>query len=143
MFTITSASPATAKVQLLREWFIAEWDRLDAFGGSIDGLDMPDPILALEGDNLVGGLAFTRAAMTGSDVTGLWINAVLVAPPFRGRGIATRLIGQAETDARAAGFTTIHVLTDIPLLYSKLGWTVARESAKGFVLNKHLERSPV
>ncbi len=52
---------------------------------------------------------------------------VAVAPSAQGRGVGSRLLSHAETQARQRGFTELHLATHVLLtenvsLYEHLGW---------------------
>ena len=142
MFTIIQSPADSALALQLRQWCIDEWGKIAPFTGSVAGLLMPAPLLAKKDDELVGGLAFTGAALAGSDIQLLWVNAVFVQPAWRGQGIASQLIRHAETVAAGAGFNAVYALTDIPEMYRKLGWTVVRSSDNGYVLTRTLPGPP-
>ena len=59
---------------------------------------------------IVGGAGVTPRQQQGGG--GTWeLTAVTVAEDFRGRGIATQLVGQALEDARAAGAKRVCAVT--------------------------------
>ena len=100
---------------------------------------MPSPLIALEHEELLGGLSFTRYAKPGSEEMAVWINTVFVAPQHRGRGVAGKLIDVAEQAALALGITELFVLSSMPDLYNKHGWryvdTVDGSTVLGKLLN--------
>lgn len=52
-----------------------------------------------------------------------WLANVFVAPDFRGRGHARRLVRHVEAAARAAGIGTLYLHTESAMaLYAGLGW---------------------
>ena len=64
---------------------------------------------------IVGGAGVTPRRQQGGD-GGTWeLTAVTVAEEFRGRGIATQLVGQALEDARAAGANRVCAVTLLEL----------------------------
>ena len=57
-----------------------------------------------------------------------WLADVFVKPDYRGRGIATSLIQQIESEAKSAGIPRLYLYTpDAAKLYQKLGWRVYEE----------------
>lgn len=102
----------------------------------------PDPIAALNNNDVIGGLAFTYhpipEPLPNAGKMALWINALAVTPRWRGRGIASRLIQEAEAQAKAAGATEIYVYTDVPGLYLKLAWQKREDYDRNMVLSKSL-----
>jgi GNAT superfamily N-acetyltransferase len=134
MFSVVSSLGEPDHVRRLREWLVAEWGEVDPFKSQSDGrLTVPPPLLGIEGSELVAGLVFSSFRKPGGDALGLWINAVFVAPQYRRRRIASKLIRAAEVEA----FRTereLFALTDIPKLYENLGWQRGESSDKGIVL---------
>lgn len=118
--------------------FRAEWGKVDSFTGSVNGLFIPAPIIALDQGRLLGGLSYTSAKRPDSDVPGLWINAVLVVPGYRGQGIATQLVKKAVDDARHAGFEVLFVYTDKPAFYEKLDFEITDDSHEHVILKTSL-----
>ena len=92
---------------------------------------VPQPILAQDDMALLGGLGFLWSPRPKKSVLGLWINAVIVAPAYRGTGIASKLITQAETDAKVASQEKLFALTNIPTMNQKLEWTIVSLSEHG------------
>ena len=117
MFTILNSKQAPDLVNQLRKWFEQEWGELDPIVGD----KFPEPLLAIdEAGELIGGLAFTTAPEPAGLGAGVWINALLVAPEHRGRGIASKLIQAAESLARDnINSKRLFVYTDVPALYVK------------------------
>ena len=73
-------------------------------------------------DVLAGGLAFARAPSPVSDELAIWVNAVFVAPAYRGCGLASQLIRAAEDAAREMRLPCLFALTELPDLCAKRGW---------------------
>jgi GNAT superfamily N-acetyltransferase len=134
MFSVVSSNSQPHHLKQLRDWFVAEWGRVDPFESSKDGLVSPSPLLAIDGVQLLGGLAFTRYAVSGSEKIGLWINALFVAPAHRGMGIGSELIRGSKAEAARIKESELFAYTDVPELYQKLGWQVESHSAEGTVL---------
>ena len=130
-----SASVAPGHARRLREWLVAEWGEGAVFKSQSDGnITVPMPLLAVLGQQLLGGLVFSRFREPVGDACGLWINALFVAPEHRRKKIATQLIRAAETEALQAGEVQLFALTDIPQLYENVGWQRVYSSDKGIVL---------
>ena len=130
-------NPSPDMLLQLESWFGGEWPNIDAL---VDASNrFPKPIVAItDGQALAGGLAFT-IARTPDDVAeqeGVWINAVLVDPTFRRQGIASTLITQAEQAAALMKIDQLWVLTDVPSLYTSLGWEIVGTSESDTILSK-------
>ena len=142
---ITSAEHAPQHLSRLRQWYLAEWGRIDSFAGNHPGIAIPAPLLALETDNnsaqqLLGGLVFSTFGWPTDADVGVWINAVYVAPEHRGKQIASALITSAEQAAIAMEIETLFVYAQIPALYQKLGWQLVEQTGDDCVLTKVLGR---
>lgn len=112
-------------LQLLHQWFVTEWGEVDEFTADKDGAALPAPLVALDGGRLCGGLSFTRY-QSGENAAALWVNALLVAPEYRGKGIASDLIAAAAQAALQLGETQLLALTDVPQLYLKQKWSLLK-----------------
>ncbi|WP_167494628.1 MULTISPECIES: GNAT family N-acetyltransferase [Vibrio] len=118
--------------------FLNEWGEVDPFAHEKEGLSIPTPVLALDSQNLVGGIAFTRFAEPGTESLGVWINALLVKPQYRRQGISQRLIREAQQLVKREGVDTLYVYTHLPSLYEPLGWECVEQHDDHYVLSKHL-----
>ncbi len=107
----------------------SEWNDLSAFETSREGLAIPEPLVAIEAGRVIGGAAFTAYREPGGTDVVVWLNALYVLPQFRGQGIASGLIVAAM-----AFSPRLYALTDIPDLYTKLGWNVCSNSESGSVV---------
>ena len=138
MHSISSTSIDPRHLEQLREWFVSEWGAVDAFSSTNSEVRIPAPIVATEGYDLLGGLAFTIARKPNSADVGMWVNAVLVAPEYRKLGIGSSLIQAAESEAKRTGEKDLFVYTEFPELYEKLGWVVQDTDGDSKVLKKEL-----
>jgi len=121
---LTSASAARFVYQL-HQWFEQEWGNVDSPEPEPASLAHPPPLVAVDDDyRLLGGIAFTTYPEPQGNQPAVWINALLVAPEFRGRGIARELIYSAEIEAKRLGIAALYVHTDVPGLYQRLGWSL-------------------
>jgi predicted N-acetyltransferase YhbS len=50
-----------------------------------------------------------------------WLAALVVAAPYRGQGIGTRLVQTLQDNARHLGYTHLFLGTDQPAFYARLG----------------------
>ena len=138
MFSIIYSNFDSPHLKQLAEWFTAEWGNTTHFSTSKNGLTIPSPLLAVDGSLLLGGLAFTRYVVPDGDRMGLWVNALLVAPEWRGAGIGAQLIQAAEIEATRINETELFALTDVPRLYRRSGWVDVRHDDVNTVVRKNL-----
>lgn len=139
MFSVINSNSGPHHLKQLREWFIAEWGQVDPFEEYKDGFIVPSPLLVIDGQQLLGGLVFTRYLIPGNKKKGLWINAIFVKPEHRGSGIGSQLIQAAEVEAASIKEKDLFVSTDVPELYQNLGWFNVDSSGEGKVLKKAIE----
>jgi GNAT superfamily N-acetyltransferase len=137
MLSILSSTSAPHYLKQLRDWFESEWGQVDAFDENHDGLEVPPPLIVIDDkDLLAGGLAFSSFSKPKCHEFSVWINALLVAPEHRGKGIASQLIHAAEDEARRIAISELFVHTGVPVLYQKLGWKIIERNGANCVLTK-------
>ena len=134
MNLIVSSNSEPQHLEKLYKWFEAEWGEIKQFAGSNIGFVVPAPLVALDGSKLIGGLAFIAHPVPGSENIGLWINALIVAPEYRKKGIGSQLIRAAEVEARKNNVEELFVYTNVPALYKLLGWTELNNDGKNSTL---------
>jgi GNAT superfamily N-acetyltransferase len=139
MFSVVSSNSEPHHLKQLREWFVVEWGQIDPFETTKYGFIVPSPLLVIDGQKLLGGLAFTRYPISGNEEMRLWINALFVAPEHRGIGIGSQLIQEAEIEAERIKEKELFVYTNAPELYQKLGWLNVDSSAEYIVLKRVVE----
>lgn len=74
-----------------------------------------------------------------------WVASLLVAPEYRGRGVAKALMATIEGAAHQLGYSEVYLYTDKPDLYRKIAWDDFEE-LKGddegmLIMNKKIARS--
>ena len=97
-------------------------------------------LLAMNGRQLLGAIVLRDAP------DALQIENLAVHPAASGQGIATRLLTEAETIARARGvdklcLATHRDFTETISLYRHLGWTVTKATGLKIMMQKPLPRS--
>jgi len=74
-----------------------------------------------------------------------WVASLLVAPEFRGRGVAKALMVSIEAVAHELGYSEAYLYTDKPDLYRKIAWNDFEELTGDdegmLILNKKVARS--
>lgn len=82
-------------------------------------------LIALDGDQLLGGAALAKADLAHRPELGPWLACVFVSPEARGQGLAERLIAGICEEAKANGVARIYLHTqDQSAYYAKRGWEV-------------------
>ena len=73
-----------------------------------------------------------------------WVASLLVAPEFRGRGVAKALMASIEAAAHELGYSEAYLYTDKPDLYRKIAWNDLEELTGDdegmLILNKKIAR---
>lgn len=101
---------------------LADWQREFADG---QGNGDWQCLIALEGDQLLGGAALARADLAHRPDLGPWLACVFVDPDARGQGLAERLIEGICAEAKAKGVARMYLHTqDKHDYYAKRGWTL-------------------
>lgn len=122
---LTANSVPAALLIQLREWLESEWGHIDPFEGTHAEVAIPSPVLAVdEQTSLLGGLIFGTFANPRNPGIAVWVNAVIVAPVHRKKGIASQLVQAAEGEARRLAIDELFVLSEYPGLYQKLAWQI-------------------
>ncbi len=85
---------------------------------------LPFGVVALARDGAIGTGALDAASYGASDPTETpWIVGLVVAPQWRGQGIATAIVAALEDAARAKGWSRLHCATVAGEgLLSRRGW---------------------
>ncbi len=101
---------------------LTDWQREFADGqtsGDWKGL------IALDGDQLLGGAALAKADLARRPDLGPWLACVFVTPLTRGQGLAEQLIEGICAQAKANGVATLYLHTqDKRDYHAKRGWAV-------------------
>ncbi len=109
--------------------FEQEWPGFDAFVSDKHGIDIPSPIVAIKMQEVVGGISFTSYKEPNSNNIAIWVNALLVIPKQRKQGISKQLIGAAQNVT-----THLYALTNVPRLYTKMGWQTVKTHGKNTIV---------
>jgi len=126
---ITSLEPQSKIATELNVQLNKEWTEIGSFEKEMYGISIPNPIGVLIDGVIIGGLSFTNYRAPISEEIVVWVNAVLVQPSYRHRGIASKLLVAAQSTAHK-----LFALTDIPELYTKLGWQIVSHESDGTIV---------
>ena len=139
MVSVVTASFESLHLVQLHNWFVAEWKDVDPFKDSRNGHTIPPPLIAVEDEALLGGLAFTRYKIPDVTRVGLWVCALYVDVAHRNKGIGSRLIREAEKSALSINENELFALTNIPAFYENFGWEVVCKDDKGTVVKRDVQ----
>lgn len=84
-------------------------------------------LVAVINDQVVGMCTGQIVYSTAEGAASLWMEDVVVAEEYRGRGIATKLVANLETWAKSQGATRLQLLTELEntralKFYHRQGW---------------------
>ena len=131
------------------DWNLKEWPKPDRSRGDVKARifgsgtedQLPQTLVLEENDEAIG-YATMILYEKGRPMGQLhWIDAVFIKPEKRKKGLASQLIVAAEKKAATLGILELFALTDIPLLYQKLGWALCEtrvENVAGTIVCRKL-----
>lgn len=135
-----------AYLATVTDWNLAEWPepkrshenvKKRIFGSGIDNA-LPQTLVIEENNEPIGYatlVLYEKGIVIGRFH---WIDAVYVIPKWRREGLASKLILAMETKAAEFNISEMFALTDLPILYHKLGWITVEEHRDGTVVSKKL-----
>ena len=92
----------------------------------IDGDGYEAGFVAEVDGELAGSCLFVREEIEPLHDVSPWLAGLVVAEPYRGRGLSRLLVEIVEKHARSVGCDELYLYTDAAeALYAKLGWVVA------------------
>jgi len=132
--TITTLTEAPHHVPTIAKWYYEEWgkDQGLTFEEEVtrqevylhpDG-GLPMMLIATEGNQLAGATQLKFYEMPQYPDYEYWIGGVYVDAPFRGKGLASRLVQEAYRMAGSYDVPALYLQTQNMTggLYRKLGW---------------------
>ncbi|MCL7997052.1 GNAT family N-acetyltransferase [Brucella sp. 21LCYQ03] len=135
------------------KWNHAEWGQaagateeqiVDALNELIHATDGQAVRAALWNGELAGFVLLIHNDLESHPHLKPWVASLLVAPEFRGRGVAKALMASIETAAHELGYSEAYLYTDKPDLYRKIGWSDFEELTGDdegiLILNKKIAR---
>ena len=113
----------TGAIPYLAELFVREWEPYYGERGSGDAAAdlaaccnrnvLPLALVATGAENNILGTAALKSDSVGTKTApGPWLAALVVAPEYRNRGVASLLTEGIENEARRLGYESIYVATD-------------------------------
>jgi predicted N-acetyltransferase YhbS len=120
-------------IPILARWFFEEWFSLDhrtideiqtALAETLTAISIPITFIAIWGDEVVGTVSLDPEDLPGFEHLSPWLASLYVAPAWRGKGVATRLVKHTKEFAQTNRFPKVYLWTPIsPALYERCGWT--------------------
>ena len=104
--------------------FQSEWSGFKFKDTYEENVNLPPVITVLCDNVVIGGLAYSYFQEPHQVRDVVWINAVFVAPQWRGQGIASELINRGVRQVSSTVQTQLYAYTNITGLYQGLGWSV-------------------
>ena len=104
--------------------FQSEWDDLVLDEHYTDEANLPKVLVALNGSEVVAGLAFSRFKEPNNTDEVIWINALVVQEVWRGQGMAGQLLDQAVAQLTSFDQQYLYANTNVAPLYIKQGWFI-------------------
>lgn len=120
-------SPAI--VNRLVAMFDALWPGFKLSDIGLSNPKIPHPIAVMCDDEVSGGLAFSLFEEPNTTAQVIWLNAVYIVPKYRGKGLASELISDAQSLLKGRQ-KWLYAHTDVPSLYARLGWCEVEAQAR-------------
>lgn len=108
-------------ISFLKELFESEWEPYYGKAGpgdaekdirtSANRSELPIAVVAIDGEQVCGTAALKMKSLTTYPDLYPWLAGLLVAPPYRRRGIGEQLIERIEKLAKQLGYNEIYVGT--------------------------------
>lgn len=91
---------------------------------------LPVGLVAYQGTALCGTCALKLSPAMSDPQWSPWLAALLVAPSYRGRGVARALVAATEDLARSLGFDGLYAATNTAdALFRQCGWTFTAQGS--------------
>lgn len=128
----------TSHASLVARWLHAAWwaddgwslPETEAFLRRATGPAAPCAFVAESDGAPIGTAMLDTDDLGARPDLGPWLASVWVEPAWRGRGVATALVSQVETAARALGYSRLWLFTpDAAGFYAARGWQLAGSDA--------------
>jgi GNAT superfamily N-acetyltransferase len=126
-------------IPTLARWTYEEWGHLrpgDSIERRIQRLQndsghsrIPTVFVAFEGSDLLGSAKLVVSDMETRADLSPWLAGVLVAPPYRGRGIGANLVRRVMEEARVLSVPRLYLFTpSAAQFYARLQWSLFEQT---------------
>ncbi len=129
MIKLAHISEHTEHIDLIANWMCTEWGNESNFEffksiltHSLDKSNLPQTLIALDGDTPVGVVGLWRCDMVSRQDLYPWLSGLYVIPGYRGQGVGAQLQNHLVEYAKSLGFKELYLYTDIENYYEKNGW---------------------
>lgn len=129
MIKLAHIAEHTEHIDMIAGWMCSEWgtENNRAFFKSIlahstDKTNLPQTIIALDGDRPVGVIGLWRCDMVSRQDLYPWLSGLYVVPENRGQGLGAQLQTYLADYAKSLGYKELYLYTDIENYYEKNGW---------------------
>jgi GNAT superfamily N-acetyltransferase len=140
--TIVSTRERPDLIKVAAAWHWAQWGRKHGhtlagaegwLGGHTARVGPPQCFVLLEEGSPAAMATFEHHDLDARMDLSPWLANLVVAPEFRGRGHAIRLVRHTEAACRTAGIPELYLNTEgAAPLYARLGWEeIGSETHKG------------
>lgn len=108
-------------------------ERTQRLAGVCGRREIPTVFVAVSGQELIGSAALVTYDMKTRMDLSPWLAGAYVKPAYRQRGVASRLIARAETEAAVLNVRRLHLYTPSKeAFYTRRGWrTLERTEYQG------------
>jgi GNAT superfamily N-acetyltransferase len=122
----------------LAQWHHAQWtylnpdrslaQRIADMQPHLESGLIPSTWVAIENNCVLGSASIVHDDMDTHPELAPWLASVFVAPEYRRRGIAAKLVKRVMSEAQKSGIERLYLFTpDQAKLYAGLGWQVLKE----------------
>ncbi len=111
--------------------------RVGVLNQHLSSAAIPNTFIAFMGDEPVGSTSLVHYQFTKSQPRSEWLTNIYVAPNYRNRGVARKLIEYTCAFAAEQGVSLLNLYTtDKGLFYQHLGWHM---SGTAYIQGEHVE----
>lgn len=125
---LTTLAQHPELIATIAAWFATEWPTFfedrdpEAYIADHARDELPLALLVLADAEPAGTVALRERSIAARSDLSPWIGGLYVAPAFRGQGIGQLLVVSASRVAWSLGFERIYVGTEVPAVFTSIGW---------------------